>query len=152
MLIIFANCYFGDRITRKSFKFANIVYLSNWYKLPIETQMAIKLVIMRSQRPVFLNGFGLFFCSLTLFQTVYFHYEQIEHTLINYKLLSISSLSLKPYRSFLYSSRCRNDLSVVRRRNHWWCQDTHQHFEAQGAYNDNICEQSVEKSNSRQLK
>lgn len=63
-------CYFGNRITSKSLQISETAYAMEWYCLPTRIQMAIKLIILRSQREIYFSGFSIIICSLEMYKKV----------------------------------------------------------------------------------
>lgn len=63
----FVYCYIGSLTTEIFFLYGDISYESDWYKLPIEQQKLLQLIIADAQRPQIFHGFGIIESNLTTF-------------------------------------------------------------------------------------
>lgn len=51
-------CHFGGNLTKRFEDVGNAVYELNWYDLPVDMQKDLLKVIMISQKPIYMRGFG----------------------------------------------------------------------------------------------
>lgn len=70
---LFVYCYFGQKVTTKFATVADECYDVQWYAYPLEAQMRVKMMVMRSQRPFSFRGYFISSCSLATFQSVSYH-------------------------------------------------------------------------------
>ncbi|KAG5883721.1 hypothetical protein JTB14_024222 [Gonioctena quinquepunctata] len=56
MFSTFIVCRAGQRLSEASVDVGNVIYSVEWYDLDIDLQMDLKMVIMRSQKPLFLKA------------------------------------------------------------------------------------------------
>lgn len=70
LITCYIYSYYSEEITAKSFGVGDDIYDSLWYRLPLEQQKAIILIIDRSQREFRLTGLGMVDCSLATFLAV----------------------------------------------------------------------------------
>lgn len=67
----FLFCYFGHEITHHFDNIPNLLYCTNWYKLPLKMQRdSIMLMMMIAQKSVYLRGSGNIDCTLDVFRRV----------------------------------------------------------------------------------
>lgn len=75
---LFVFCEFGEQISIRFEDLNNEICKFDWYLLPIEMQQTMQIIIMTTQQPVQLVGFGNIVCCrqtfkrVTFFQTIYF--------------------------------------------------------------------------------
>lgn len=74
ILLTFIFSSYADNLTLCSSNVANSAYGSLWYKLPLSQRSLNLMIIRRSQRTFYLNGFKMFFCSMQTFQEVKIHF------------------------------------------------------------------------------
>lgn len=67
---LFLYCYYGNKLTTKSFELLDSVYQSTWYEYPIRYQRYVQLMMVRMQRPMVLTGYDVVLCNLPTFTTV----------------------------------------------------------------------------------
>lgn len=67
---LFLLCFFGNEVTNRFIKFSNSVYDVEWYCYPPEIRNCFQLIILASQRPIYVQGYLNFNCSLELFTKV----------------------------------------------------------------------------------
>lgn len=60
----FLFCYFATLASERILTVGQTTFNSNWYMFPPELQKYLILIIARSQKPVYFNGFGLVHCTL----------------------------------------------------------------------------------------
>lgn len=66
----FVYCFMGSLTTEQFLGYSDIVYESDWYKMPIDMQKLLQFVIIDAQRPHIFNGFGIIDSNLTTFVKV----------------------------------------------------------------------------------
>lgn len=71
---VFFICEIGEQMTTSFELFNNDFRLCNWHLFPIELQRMFSLVLLDSQYPVIIRGFGNTLCTRFAFKTVDFHY------------------------------------------------------------------------------
>lgn len=71
---LFVYCYFGMLATKSYMDMSDSMYESNWYKLPIQLQTYIILMIENMQRPLYYHGFGMVILDLETFTKVSYIY------------------------------------------------------------------------------
>lgn len=59
MFILYAYCSYGDRTTSNYAGFADVLYETNWYELPIQNQKYFILMMSNAQEPVYYHGMYL---------------------------------------------------------------------------------------------
>ncbi|RZC37616.1 7tm 6 domain containing protein [Asbolus verrucosus] len=64
---IFLYCWFGNEIEIKSSKLPYAVFESDWTELPPEVKTLLIIFILRTQRPLKMSAYGLFFLTLETF-------------------------------------------------------------------------------------
>lgn len=69
---VFLYCYVGSFTTENFLQYANVSYESPWYKIPINLQQYLRLIIADAQRPQIFDGLGIFELNLMLFTKVNF--------------------------------------------------------------------------------
>ncbi|XP_051153456.1 odorant receptor 4-like isoform X2 [Leptopilina boulardi] len=70
---IFLQCFFGELMTRKSLSIADEIYKMDWSLLNIRSKQKLIIIMMRSNRPMQLNGFSLLTMSIETFCKVLRH-------------------------------------------------------------------------------
>lgn len=68
--ISYIYCHFSENMTTNSIKVGEKAYNLLWYKMTMKQQMAVMLIIGRSQREFRLDGLGFIDCSLATFLAV----------------------------------------------------------------------------------
>lgn len=72
---IFVFCDSSEHVT---IKFDEIdIYQSNWYAFPARVRRALPIVILNTQEPVVLKGFGNIICTRETFQKVIFGHPNV---------------------------------------------------------------------------
>lgn len=71
-LTIFIFCECGQRVTNKFTEVNDIICQLNWYLFSIEIQRMMPNIMMITQRPVILRGFGNCYCTREAFKNVSF--------------------------------------------------------------------------------
>lgn len=69
-VIFFLYCEFGERVTNEFLELDNVVCQWEWYLLPLNVQRMLPNILLITQTPVILNGFGEFFCTRDAFRRV----------------------------------------------------------------------------------
>lgn len=57
-------------VTDNALKYADIIFDSDWHKIPNELQKYYIIMIGETQRPIYLDGYGLIRVSLEAFSRV----------------------------------------------------------------------------------
>lgn len=58
MFPIFLFCHFGGKITEQFEEIGNAAYQLEWYRLPLDMQKHLQIVIALAQKPIYIRGFG----------------------------------------------------------------------------------------------
>ncbi|RZC42852.1 7tm 6 domain containing protein, partial [Asbolus verrucosus] len=64
---VFMYCWFGNEIELKSTKLPYAIFESDWTSLPQEVKQEMIIFLIRTQRPLKMSAFGLFYLSLETF-------------------------------------------------------------------------------------
>lgn len=56
--MLFAFSYVGQKIHSDAMDLGNVVYQTKWYRYPLKIQQYLRLMLLRSQQPVHLSGYG----------------------------------------------------------------------------------------------
>lgn len=67
----FLYCLIGSWTTEQFLLFGDRSYESEWYKMPIDLQKIVQLMIIDAQQPLVFNGFGIIDLSLMTFIKVH---------------------------------------------------------------------------------
>lgn len=59
-IAIFVSCELSERMSMRFDEIKETINQSNWYSFPIEVQRMLPPVLMYTQEPIFLHGFGRF--------------------------------------------------------------------------------------------
>lgn len=70
LLSCFILSYYGEKVTSCHIDLSDLVYELPWYLLPLKLQSPFEMMIMISQKPVHLQGFGKFKCTRETFKMV----------------------------------------------------------------------------------
>ena len=54
----FLFCHFGGNITQQFEDVGEAVYQLEWYRLPLDMQKDIRIVIAAAQKPIYMRGYG----------------------------------------------------------------------------------------------
>ena len=54
----FLFCHFGGKITQHFEDIGNAVYQMEWYRLPLDMQKDLQIVIALAQKPIYMRGYG----------------------------------------------------------------------------------------------
>lgn len=57
-------------LTQQYANIPDVVYNMRWYQYPRKYQNYVLMIMMRSQRPYYINGFGIMRCTLETFVNV----------------------------------------------------------------------------------
>ncbi|XP_031621400.1 odorant receptor coreceptor-like [Contarinia nasturtii] len=68
--IIFLFCYFGENITSEFTDLNDHIYHCDWHLFPRDIQRMLPILLINTQRPVILKGFGNILCTHENFKTV----------------------------------------------------------------------------------
>lgn len=74
---LFLFCYYGSKLSAKSFELLDALYESMWYEYPIEYQRYVMVMMMRMQRPLVLTGYDVVLCTLPTFTTVHLQFDSL---------------------------------------------------------------------------
>ncbi|RZC34115.1 7tm 6 domain containing protein, partial [Asbolus verrucosus] len=69
---IFTYCWFGNEVETKSNQIAYAAFKSDWTKQSSEVKKILIIFTIRTQKPIKLSTFNLFYLSLSTFMTVLF--------------------------------------------------------------------------------
>lgn len=58
MIPFFLFCHFGGNITSRFEDIGDAIYQLEWYELPLDMQRDLKLIIVLSQKRIFMRGYG----------------------------------------------------------------------------------------------
>lgn len=71
MSMLLVLCHYSEKLTNLSYAVGDMVFCEiAWYKMSIEHQKILIFLIRRAQKSFRLRGYGLFDCSLEVFQKV----------------------------------------------------------------------------------
>lgn len=70
MVQIYLPCYYGNEITHKSQLLTNALHSCEWYRFDRLTRRDVKLLMIRTNKPMELKAGGFFRYSLESFTTV----------------------------------------------------------------------------------
>lgn len=102
---LFLYCYFGSRSTQTSYAYADALYKSEWFHLPMELQKFTIVMIANAQRPLFYHGFGVARLNLDTFCSVIcFHLEKFIGAISDY---------------LPFSRCCEPSLAITWHSRHW---------------------------------
>lgn len=78
---LYFYCFGGAVVTDNYGRFADVLFESNWYKMPNHLQKYFILMIADTQRPIYLDGYGLIRLSMEAFAKVNmeFSYGQVSN-------------------------------------------------------------------------
>lgn len=68
--IVFMYCYVGSLTTQQFLRYSVVWYEIPWYKLPIDLQKFIPLIIANTQQPLIFQGFAIIKLNLAAFTKV----------------------------------------------------------------------------------
>lgn len=63
-------CYFGENITNQFNVINHAIYGCDWYLFPHEVQRILPTIMVSTQRPLILRGFGNVVCTREAFKNV----------------------------------------------------------------------------------
>lgn len=66
-VLLFLICFYGQRLIDQSTYIANGAYETLWYNCPVHVQKDIRMIIMRSQKPLTLNALNIGVMSFATF-------------------------------------------------------------------------------------
>lgn len=67
---MYIYCYYGHVAAQSFAGYADCVYESKWYKMPIQHQKHIRFMIQNAHRPIFYDGLGMMFLNLETYTKV----------------------------------------------------------------------------------
>lgn len=71
---IYIFCQFGEIITGEFMKLGNNIYQSDWYTFPSEIQRTLTTLLINTQQPVVIVGFGNIVCTCETYKKVIFFF------------------------------------------------------------------------------
>lgn len=71
-LVLFVYCEFGQHLSSGFELLNDDIYQFNWHLLPVDLQRTWNIILVTTQRPVQLAGFGNYICNRESFQRVNF--------------------------------------------------------------------------------
>lgn len=77
VLELFLFCYYGNKLSTKSFELLDTLYQSMWYEYPIKYQRYVIVMMVRMQRPLVLTGYNVVLCTLPTFTAVILCFQLI---------------------------------------------------------------------------
>ncbi|XP_021709039.1 odorant receptor 94a [Aedes aegypti] len=84
---IYLPCYYGNEITRKSQRLTNALYSCEWYRFDSETRRTVKMLMIRTNKPMMLKAGRFFQYSLDTFGTTlnsaYSLFAVLQNTLVD---------------------------------------------------------------------
>lgn len=66
----FGFCYFGDYVTNSFHDIDLSISSCAWYKLPIQMQNCLPMMLRTAQKPIYLIGFAKLNCTREVFKQV----------------------------------------------------------------------------------
>lgn len=75
ILLNYISCSYAQSVTSNAFEVADVIYDTLWYQLPMKQQKMICMTIRLAQKPVYLQGYKIFTCSMETFLTVSKQFE-----------------------------------------------------------------------------
>lgn len=64
MKILFLYCFFGNKLTDDLLSMNDLVYESEWYHYPVQTQRYLILIMARAQQPFYISAYNVMPCTL----------------------------------------------------------------------------------------
>lgn len=80
-MVIFLLCECGERVTGHYNAIDRVICECDWYSFPHDVQKMLPIVMMSTQRPVSLKGFGNIFFIRETFKMVFFGI--LQHSITN---------------------------------------------------------------------
>lgn len=75
---LYLYCMAGARLTTNCIMFSDALFESNWWKMPNHLQKYFILLIAETQKPLFLEGYGIIRITLEAFTKVRPHITQTD--------------------------------------------------------------------------
>lgn len=75
---LYLVCSFGDQVTNRLIEISDMIFGCAWYQYPIDVRKSQLMMMMSAQRPIFIEGFPNYKCTLDTFKKVQwrsFHFE-----------------------------------------------------------------------------
>lgn len=63
-------CFFGDEVTNRFIEISDSIYDLNWYMLPIRERRLMSVMMLVTQKPVYLEGIANIQCTRENFKKV----------------------------------------------------------------------------------
>lgn len=70
LIQIFVFCEFGENVSEQFGKLNKAIYKCRWYSFPMDMQKMIQIILVSTQQPVNLRGYGNVECSREAFNRV----------------------------------------------------------------------------------
>lgn len=91
--LIFAFCYFGEKVTSAFDELHESINQCHWYLFPLEMKKYLTTILMISGKPVHMRAFASFNCTLHTFKLVSFFLSTKEnHQIFLMKFISFRLL------------------------------------------------------------
>lgn len=85
--LLFVFYYFGHILTMQLLNLCDLIYLSEWYLYPLNVQRCVTLILLRSQKPFYISGYGIMACNLENFLGVSIQQFDEVTSFLNRKLI-----------------------------------------------------------------
>lgn len=79
-LSTYVFCFFSENVTNDLHSIGDAFYQANWYAHPAKQQKLYMLSIQRAQREFRMTGLGVVDCSLQVYSSVRWHFENLFRT------------------------------------------------------------------------
>lgn len=100
VFLCFLLCNLGEDVTSHYANVNDSIYQISWYLCPLELQKSFKLMIMISQKPIYLEGFARFQCNRETFNRVFFFQSLKNFSRIYLNLNNFSQIVNSAYSFF----------------------------------------------------
>lgn len=67
VFVLLTYCFLGTLATDSYQNYADLLYETHWYKLPLNLQKLYILMIANAQKPIYYHGFGIIQLKLNIF-------------------------------------------------------------------------------------
>lgn len=68
--LVFFLCEFGENISGEFDELNGVIYQCNWHLCPLEVQNKLPIILISTQDPIILSGFGNVLCTREAFKSV----------------------------------------------------------------------------------
>lgn len=69
---LYLFCNFGNDVTTRFSSLNVTIFHSPWYSMPADVQQYLRLMIVNTQKPIYMKGFANIDCTRDIFKKVYF--------------------------------------------------------------------------------